>query len=49
VNYGKQIVDESFYAIKDEKFVNRRRKDLGLEPIEDVAKKSGFRYEMREN
>lgn len=47
--YGTQIVDESFYAIKDEKFVNQRRKDLGLEPIEDVAKKFGFRYEMREN
>lgn len=42
--YGTQIVDESFYEIKDEENVNERRKKLGLSRIEETAKKFGFEY-----
>jgi hypothetical protein len=42
--YGTQIVDESFYDIKDEENVNERRKKLGLSTIEEYAKNFGFEY-----
>lgn len=42
--YGTQVVDESFYNIKDEENVNERRKKLGLSRIEETAKKFGFEY-----
>ncbi|HLO54076.1 MAG TPA: DUF6624 domain-containing protein [Saprospiraceae bacterium] len=42
--YGTQIVDESFYDIKDEINVNERRKKLGLSTIEEYAKTFGFEY-----
>lgn len=42
--YGTQVVDKSFYEIKDEENVNERRKKLGLSRIEETAKKFGFEY-----
>lgn len=42
--YGTQVVDKSFYDIKDEENVNERRKKLGLSTIEETAKKFGFEY-----
>ncbi|MBK7805891.1 MAG: hypothetical protein IPJ51_06280 [Saprospiraceae bacterium] len=40
--YGTQVVDLSFYAIKDIENVNVRRQKLGLDSIEDYAKRNGF-------
>lgn len=42
--YGTQVVDKSFYEIKDEENVNERRKKLGLSTIEEYAKTFGFEY-----
>ncbi|HMR86756.1 MAG TPA: hypothetical protein PKD51_01315 [Saprospiraceae bacterium] len=42
--YGTQVVNLSFYDIKDEENVNERRKKLGLSTIEESAKKFGFAY-----
>lgn len=45
--YGTQIVDQSFYTIRDAENVNIRRQKLGLDSIEEAAKSFGFEY--REN
>ncbi|MFZ1561287.1 MAG: DUF6624 domain-containing protein [Saprospiraceae bacterium] len=42
--YGTQVVDLSFYAIKDIDNVNVRRQKLGLDSIEDYAKRNGFSH-----
>ncbi|MBK6500340.1 MAG: hypothetical protein IPG00_20225 [Saprospiraceae bacterium] len=47
--YGTQVVDHSFYTIRDIKNVNKRRKQLRLEPIEQVAKKFGFEFKLSQN
>lgn len=42
--YGTQTVDQSFYAIRDIGNVNIRRQKLGLDSIQEVAKRSGFEF-----
>ena len=47
--YGSQVVysktgEQIFYQIEDEKNVNKRRKAVGLEPIEEYAKFFGIEY-----
>jgi hypothetical protein len=50
--YGSQVrtnkisgLDE-FYPIEDEIHVNERRKKIGLEPLEEYAKRFGMTYEL---
>jgi hypothetical protein len=47
--YGTQVVDLSFYAIKDIGNVNVRRQKLGLDSIEEVAKSYGFEFKLSQN
>jgi hypothetical protein len=47
--YGSQLMVSTngksyFFPIKDEPNVNRRRKSVGLPPLEEVALKAGFTY-----
>jgi hypothetical protein len=47
--YGSQVIfnktgGQEFYPIEDEKNVNKLRAKVGLEPIEDYAKKFGIEY-----
>lgn len=49
--YGSQISVSTngksyFYPIKDERNVNKRRKNIGLPPLEEIALKSGFVYHL---
>lgn len=50
--YGSQLQRNSetgeyeFYFIEDEKNVNERRKEVGLEPLEDYAKRFGLEYSV---
>ncbi|MBK9257959.1 MAG: hypothetical protein IPM42_21090 [Saprospiraceae bacterium] len=44
--YGTQVVDLSFYAIRDIGIVNIRRQKLGLDSIEEVAKRFGFKFKL---
>lgn len=53
--YGTQAVWDNdlkknkIYAIEDVKNVNKKRKKLGLEPIEEYAKKNGYIFNQKEN
>lgn len=47
--YGSQVVSDKdgnnvLYPIEDEKNVNKRRADFGMQPIEDYAKLFGINY-----
>lgn len=47
--YGSQVVSDKdgnnvIYPIEDEKNVNKRRADFGMQPIEDYAKLFGINY-----
>lgn len=49
--YGSQVVysktgEQMFYPIEDEKNVNIRRAQMGLQPIEDYAKLFGIVYQL---
>ncbi|MBI3502966.1 MAG: hypothetical protein HY063_14340 [Bacteroidetes bacterium] len=46
--YGSQVQGNSFYTILDEKNVNKRRAEVGLEPLEDYAKHFGIEYKLPE-
>jgi len=51
--YGSQVVfdksgNQVFYPIEDEKNVNIRRKQVGLEPLETYAKYFGIEYKLPE-
>jgi hypothetical protein len=47
--YGTQVVDQSFYNIKDVKNVNKRQQELGLSSIEEAARRFGFEYKLNQN
>lgn len=49
--YGSQLMvstngNSYFFPIKDEPNVNKRRKSIGLPPLQEVALKSGFTYHL---
>ena len=49
--YGSQLKNENggalyFHPIEDEENVNKRRAEMGMEPIEEYAKKFGIDYKM---
>jgi hypothetical protein len=49
--YGSQVVmnktgGQEFYPIADEKNVNERRANVGMQPIEEYAKYFGIEYKM---
>ena len=47
--YGTQIVDHSFYVIRDIRNVNIRRQKLGLDSIQNDAKRFGFEFIQSQN
>jgi hypothetical protein len=50
--YGSQVRNnkltglDEFYPIEDESHVNERRRKIGLEPLEEYAKRFGMTYEL---
>jgi hypothetical protein len=47
--YGTQTIDHSFYAIRNIGNVNIRRQKLGLDSIQEYAKRSGFEFKTDKN
>jgi hypothetical protein len=52
--YGSQLIRDNesdghkFYQIMDEKNVNKRREEVGLQPLEEYAKYFGLEYQVPE-
>lgn len=51
--YGSQVTrdkdsDWYFYEIKDPEYVNQRRKEIGLSPIEEYAKQYGIKWTIEQ-
>lgn len=53
--YGSQVKNDAdgkpngFHTIEDEANVNKRRAEMGLEPLEEYAKRFGFTYQVLKN
>jgi hypothetical protein len=45
--YGSQIKDGKLYDLEEPETVNKRRKEMGLGPIEDYLKGFGITYEAK--
>jgi len=46
--YGSQIKNGKLYTLDSPKTVNERRKEMGLQPIEDYLKSFGVEYKISE-
>ena len=46
--YGSQVVKGKLYKLKDPININKLRKSVGLEPIEDYTKRFGFEYKIED-
>ena len=46
--YGSQIKNGKLYTLDSPKTVNERRKEMGLQPIEDYLKSFGIEYKISE-
>lgn len=51
--YGSQITKDKdgnnvFFEIDKPEFINKRRKEIGLEPIEDFAKERGIAWDIQQ-
>ena len=44
--YGSQIKNGKLYDLKSPEGVNKRRKEMGMEPIEDYLKRFGISYDV---
>ena len=46
--YGSQVIGGKLYQLEDPEFVNQRRKEMGMEPLEEYLARFGIEFNVEQ-